>query len=52
MRQRLLDMGVLPDVMIGVTRVSNRGKTIFIKHDQGEIRLGLEEAQVIRVAVE
>ena len=48
-RQRLLDMGLLPDVKLTVERVAPSGDPIWIKLDGSQIALRLKEALAVRV---
>jgi len=46
-RQRLLDMGLLPDVELTVERVAPSGDPIWIKLEGSQIALRLKEAQAV-----
>ncbi len=48
-RQRLLDMGLLPDVELTVERVAPSGDPIWIKLEGSQIALRLKEAQAVRL---
>ena len=51
-RQRLLDMGVLPNVLVEVERIAPTGDPIWIKLLGSQIALRGAEAEAIRVAVD
>jgi len=51
-RQRLLDMGLLPDVVVEFERTAPGGDPIWIKLLGGQLALRKKEAQAILVAVE
>lgn len=48
-RQRLLDMGILPDVLIEMERVSPVGDPVWIKLHGTQLSLRRKEASAIRV---
>jgi len=51
-RQRLLDMGVLPGVLIEVERVAPAGDPLWIKLQGYQISLRHKEAELVKVAVD
>ena len=50
-RQRLLDMGILPDVTVEVERVAPAGDPIWIKLQGFQLSLRLKEASSVLVTV-
>jgi len=48
-RQRLLDMGLLPDVEVSVERVGPGGSPLWIRLDGSQLALRQEEANAVRV---
>lgn len=50
-RQRLLDMGILPDTRITVARIAPAGDPIWIKLQGYELALRMSEARSVTVAV-
>ena len=49
-RQRLLDMGLLPDVEVRVARVAPAGDPVWIKLSGSQIALRKNEAKAVRIA--
>ncbi len=48
-RQRLLDMGLLPDVELMVERIAPSGDPIWIRLDGSQIALRMKEAKAVRM---
>jgi DtxR family Mn-dependent transcriptional regulator len=48
-RQRLLDMGILPDVVVQVERIAPSGETIWIKLHGFQLSLRRREAEAVKV---
>ncbi len=51
-RQRLLDMGIMPDVIIEMTRVSPAGDPVWVRFHGTQLSLRRKEAESIMVSVE
>jgi DtxR family Mn-dependent transcriptional regulator len=51
-RQRLLDMGIMPDLLIELERVSPAGDPIWIKFQGSQLSLRRKEAESVLVAIE
>lgn len=50
-RQRLLDMGVLPDTLVEVERVAPTGDPLWIKLHGSQLALRKSEASAVRVSM-
>jgi Fe2+ transport system protein FeoA len=50
-RQRLLDMGVLPDMVVELERVAPTGDPLWIKLEGSQLALRQSEAEAVRVDV-
>ncbi len=51
-RQRLLDMGILPDARVEVERVAPSGEPIWIRLHGTQLALRRQEAQAVMVSTE
>ncbi|MBK8480568.1 MAG: metal-dependent transcriptional regulator [Proteobacteria bacterium] len=49
LRQRILDMGILPDTTIALERVGDRGDPLWIRCEGAQLRLRRGEARVVQV---
>lgn len=48
-RQRLLDMGILPDVQVDLERVAPAGEPVWIRLDGSQLALRRQEAQAVMI---
>ncbi|MCP4604697.1 MAG: hypothetical protein GY847_29950 [Proteobacteria bacterium] len=51
-RQRLLDMGIMPNVFIEMERISPAGDPVWIKFEGSQISLRKKEAETVLVTAE
>jgi Fe2+ transport system protein FeoA len=51
-RQRLLDMGIMPNVLIEMTRVSPAGDPVWVKFQGTQLSLRRKEAESVLVSAE
>jgi DtxR family transcriptional regulator, Mn-dependent transcriptional regulator len=49
-RQRLLDMGILPDVLVELERVAPAGEPVWIRLEGSQLALRRQEAQAVMVS--